>query len=144
MTVACPGSHRDSASELLGTLDSVWLAFSWLVASRGHLVFIKRGSRTFLFFECLLVSSCSSGDSLQGRLPYNYIWSSFSRLEIHRVKDLFFPFKKKNKSLLNMLQCCFCFRFWFFWHVRILGPQPGIEPTSPVLGVWSLTHWTTR
>ena len=25
-----------------------------------------------------------------------------------------------------------------------LGPWPGIEPGSPVLGAWSLCHWTTR
>ena len=25
-----------------------------------------------------------------------------------------------------------------------LVPQPGIEPGPPALGVWSLTHWTTR
>ena len=25
-----------------------------------------------------------------------------------------------------------------------LVPGPGIEPGRPALGVWSLTHWTTR
>ena len=25
-----------------------------------------------------------------------------------------------------------------------LVPRPGIEPRPPALGVWSLTHWTTR
>ena len=25
-----------------------------------------------------------------------------------------------------------------------LVPRPGIEPTAPALGVWSLTYWTTR
>ena len=25
-----------------------------------------------------------------------------------------------------------------------LGPQPGIEPQAPALGVQSLSHWTTR
>ena len=39
------------------------------------------------------------------------------------------------KSLLNMLQCCFCFMFWFFGHKAcgILAPQPGIKPTPPTL-----------
>ena len=27
------------------------------------------------------------------------------------------------------------------WH---LVPRPGIEPWSPALGAWILTHWTTR
>ena len=37
------------------------------------------------------------------------------------------------KSLLNFLQYCFCFTFWFFGSEtsRIFGPQPGIEPTPP-------------
>ena len=25
-----------------------------------------------------------------------------------------------------------------------LVPRPGIEPGTPALGVWSLSHWTTR
>ena len=28
--------------------------------------------------------------------------------------------------------------------MRDLVPRPGIEPGPPALGVWSLTHWTTR
>jgi len=39
------------------------------------------------------------------------------------------------KSLLNLLQYCFCFMFCFFWPQCMwdLGSQPGIEPTSPVV-----------
>ena len=39
------------------------------------------------------------------------------------------------KSLLNLLQYCFCFMFWFFVHEAcgILAPQPGIEPTPAAL-----------
>ena len=35
------------------------------------------------------------------------------------------------KSLLNLLQYCFCFLFWCFGHetCEILAPQSGIEPT---------------
>ena len=35
------------------------------------------------------------------------------------------------KSLLNLLQYCFCFMFWFFGHKAcgILAPRPEIEPT---------------
>ena len=28
--------------------------------------------------------------------------------------------------------------------MQALVPQPEIEPRPPALGVWSLTHWTTR
>ena len=51
--------------------------------------------------------------------------------------------------------------FWLFWVLKkyaficlsALGlscgmwelvPQPGIKPGPPALGVWSLSHWTTR
>ena len=39
------------------------------------------------------------------------------------------------KSLLNLLQCCFCFIFWFLSQEAcgILFPQPGIEPMSSAL-----------
>ena len=39
------------------------------------------------------------------------------------------------KSLLNLLQYCFCSMFWFFGHEAcgILAPQPGIKPASPAL-----------
>ena len=39
------------------------------------------------------------------------------------------------KSLLNMLQYCFCFMFWFFGPEAcgILAPQPGIELVPPAL-----------
>ena len=39
------------------------------------------------------------------------------------------------KSLLNLLQYCFCFMFWFFGPgaCGILAPQPGIEPAPPAL-----------
>ena len=39
------------------------------------------------------------------------------------------------KSLLNLLQYCFCFMFWVFGceACGILAPQPGNEPTPPAL-----------
>ena len=39
------------------------------------------------------------------------------------------------KSLLNLLQYCFCFMFWFSGHEAcgILAPQPGMEPTPHAL-----------
>ena len=40
-----------------------------------------------------------------------------------------------KKSLLNVLQYCFCFMFCFFGHEAcgVLAPWPGIEPTPPAL-----------
>ena len=39
------------------------------------------------------------------------------------------------KSLLNLLQYCFCFLFWFFCPMTcgILAPRPGSEPIPPAL-----------
>ena len=39
------------------------------------------------------------------------------------------------KSLLNLLQCCFCFMFWDFGPgaYGILAPQPVIEPAPSAL-----------
>ena len=58
-----------------------------------------------------------------------YTWQKISILIL-----LFYcgPFLK---SLLNLLQYCFCFMFQFFGHKAcgILAPSPGIEPTSPAL-----------
>ena len=39
------------------------------------------------------------------------------------------------KSLLNLLQYCFCFMFWFFGREAcgILAPRLGIKPAPPAL-----------
>ena len=36
------------------------------------------------------------------------------------------------------------FFFFFGRAVQHAVPQPGIEPTPPVVEAWSLNHWTTR
>ena len=43
---------------------------------------------------------------------------------------IFFWCEPFLKSLLNLLQYCFCFMFWFFDRKAcgILAPRPGIEP----------------
>ena len=33
---------------------------------------------------------------------------------------------------------------FFNCNIRDLVPRPGIKPTPPALGIWSLSHWTTR
>ena len=49
------------------------------------------------------------------------------------------------KSLLNSLQHCFCFTFWFWGQEAcgLLAPQPRIEHATPALEMQSLNHWTT-
>ena len=50
---------------------------------------------------------------------------------------LLFPIIQNNffKSLLNLLQYCFCFVFWFpgYEACGIVGPELGIEPALPAL-----------
>ena len=53
------------------------------------------------------------------------------------------------KSLLNLLQYCFCFMFWFFGReaCEILAPRPGIEPAPSTLEGKVLTTgppWKSR
>ena len=45
------------------------------------------------------------------------------------------------KSLLNLLQYCFCLLFWFFGREAcgMLTPRPGIEPNPPALEGKALT-----
>ena len=47
------------------------------------------------------------------------------------------------KSLLNLLQCCFCFVFWFFGRkaCEFLAPWPGIEPVPPAVEGKVLNAW---
>ena len=51
------------------------------------------------------------------------------------------------------LNICFLKYLFLFIYLAVLGlscgmqdlvPWPGIEPGPPVLGLWSLRHWTTR
>ena len=62
----------------------------------------------------------------------HFIQSKFS---VFSFKKNFFLMWTIFKSLLNLLQYCFCFMFWFFGHEAggILAPTPGIEPTPPAL-----------
>ena len=36
------------------------------------------------------------------------------------------------------------FIFFVAWHIRILVPQPGIEPAPSAVEAQSLNHWTAR
>ena len=50
------------------------------------------------------------------------------------------------KCLLNLLQYCFYFMFWFFGHEAcgILSPQTRDQTHTPCIGRWSLNHRTAR
>ena len=47
------------------------------------------------------------------------------------------------KSLLNLLQCCFCFMLWFFGH-KACGLGTRDQSSIPCIEKQSLNHWTTR
>ena len=67
------------------------------------------------------------------------IWGIFKccLISLHFSKFSFSFFK----SLLNLLQYCFCFMFWVFGHKAcgILAFQPGVVPTSTALECEVLT-----
>ena len=48
------------------------------------------------------------------------------------------------KSLLNVLQYCFCLMFWAFAPeaCRVLAPKPGIKPIPPALEDRILITWS--
>ena len=77
-------------------------------------------------------------------IPWSYsIWISAKKSDICGYKGTPFFFLKKNfffmwtilKSLLNLLQYCFCFMSWFFGHEAwgVSAPWPEMEPTFPTL-----------
>ena len=53
-------------------------------------------------------------------------------IQLNLIVKLFLFF---FKSLLNFLQYCFCFIFWFLAREAcgVLAPQPGIKPAPPAL-----------
>ena len=63
--------------------------------------------------------------------PWNTTWFFFNFF----FNFFFFWCGPFLKSLLNLLQHCFCFMLWFFGckTCGILAPWPGIEPAPPAL-----------
>ena len=86
--------------------------------------------------RCLLLPSLSSC------LPASILWAGVWRCGwgFHQVFFLSFFLRciccgSVLKSLLNLLQYCFCSMFWFFSHKArgTPAPQAGIEPAPPAL-----------
>ena len=69
------------------------------------------------------------------------LWACVSSSTLHSFLSFFF-----FKSLLNLLQYCFCFMFWFFWPRGMWDlSSPNRDWTrTPCIGRWSLNHWTAR
>ena len=83
-------------------------------------------------------------------LNYSYLSSSHPHKHTLKIMTTFyFYYLKKNffwcgpflKSLLNLLQYCFCFMFWIFGceACGILAPRPGIKLAPPALEGEGLT-----
>ena len=69
-----------------------------------------------------------------------YLWFA------HFLKDYFFWCGPFLKSLLNLLQYCFCvyillFRPWGTWDLNSLTRD---QTCTPCIGRWCLNNWTTR
>ena len=67
--------------------------------------------------------------------PAQYIKAIILQLKTNILK-YFFLYDPFLKSLLSLLQYCFCFMFWFFGCKLhgILAPKPRIEPVPTVKG----------
>ena len=103
----------------------------------------------FIYNFIYLFISCCSGSSLLHvglaarccvRSPQTRDWTRVPRigrgiLNHWTTREVYHsgPFLK---SLLNLLQYCFCLRSVFFFF--------GWEACTPCIGRWSLNHWTTR
>ena len=87
---------------------------------------------TYVYIECVFMYVCL--------VPSNYLCFTF-------FKDFFMwtTLWMSLKCLLNLLQHCFRFTFWFWGQEScgLLAPQPGIEHVTPALEMQSLNHWTT-
>ena len=72
-------------------------------------------------------------------------------LKTEKGKKITHNLSPRNNYLMSPLHsflCVLSFFVVFFWlcHLAcgILVPQPGTEPVTPALEVWSLNHWTAR
>ena len=85
---------------------------------------------------------------------WGLFWSKVNKASLLLMEErekkvcLFFFFFKWGpflKSLLTLLQHCFCFMFWFLGQEAcgILVPRPGIELWISCSGRQSLNHWTS-
>ena len=78
-------------------------------------------------------------------LNFSVIQLVFMWLVLFKKKNFFFWCGSFLNSLLNWLQCHFCFMFWFSGHkvCGIVAPQPETEPVPSALEV-NLKHGTAR
>ena len=90
-----------------------------------------------LFFSVLFPLNSSYSD-VYPPWTVNTFFPLFTCFTSFFLKFFFFFFLMWTiffKSLLNLLQYCFCFMFWFFGcqACGIFTPQPGTEPAPPAL-----------
>ena len=90
----------------------------------------KKGTFRAVWSQAVFLSS-GGGSLVAIEVPLHCLFCAFF---LTLVLVLFLSFFVL-KSLLHLLQYCFCFMFWFFGHKAcgILAPWPGIKPTPPAL-----------
>ena len=109
------GNSQGCVSQTM-TRDSVQLNFSWNLCL------------TVVIMSFLYTARCMLAMHFLYYLPHSFICNC---LFIY----LFFWCGPFLKSLLNLLQYCFCFIFWSLGRKAcgILAPRPGIEPAPLAL-----------
>ena len=101
---------------------------TWALSSRSTLFFSANFPGNGVTVLVLIFS-----DHWEGQIP-SLIWLKDLNTP-HFFKRIFFLHGPFLKSLLNLLQSCFCFMCWFFGPEAsgILAPWPGMDPTPPAL-----------
>ena len=124
----------DQKSSELFWVDSSSVLSFWTMNDCLHLLSIE------LLFCCFL--NCRTLYIFWEPVFCHYMYWLLYKYPIFKI---FFDVDCSLKSLLNLLQYCFCFMFWFFGYEAhgILALQPGIEPTPCALEGTVLTTGPT-
>ena len=128
------GDEQWAGTDPRALIQTVFLSYSKETTLSQNLALSEDGAEISGFCnpEAYLIISTIT---LRGRADSQWLkqYRTFYIPNLYFLKIFFYV--DHLKSLLNLLQYCFCFKFWFFGHeaCRILAPRPRIEPTSPAL-----------
>ena len=92
-------------------------------------------SQEWTFLKCSF--NMSSNNSFEDCPALWILRKVFSQLHVYLELLVF-------KLYIYLLTYFYLFTPGLSWVMWDLVPRPGIKPQPPALGIWSLSHWTTR
>ena len=137
MDYLCEKCHRPSAIPYYIAVCVSWvprltLLDSWTNWDHKHALQMEHICSQGIYCKHLL-------SSIQEKTNvWSIVRSVWEQLDFIYLKVFFFL-----KSLLNLLQCSFCFMFWFFSIWGLSSPTRD-QTHTPCPGTWSLNYQTTR